>query len=55
MVTTATGLSRLVGSALFGVLWNAWSLQAAVAVFAAALAVALLMTARTWLRLENLQ
>ena len=55
MITTATGLSRLVGSALFGVLWQAWSLQTAVAVFAAALAVALLATARTWIRLESLQ
>jgi MFS family permease len=54
MITTATGLSRLVGSALFGVLWNAWSLETAVAVFAAALAVALLATARTWIRLERL-
>jgi MFS family permease len=54
MITTATGLSRLVGSALFGVLWQAFSLQTAVAVFAAALAVALLLTARTWLRLERL-
>jgi MFS family permease len=54
MITTATGLSRLVGSALFGVLWQAWSLQTAVAVFAAALAVALLATARTWIRLERL-
>lgn len=55
MITTATGLSRLVGSALFGLLWQAWSLQAAVAVFAAALAVALLATARIWIRLESMQ
>jgi MFS family permease len=55
MITTATGLSRLIGSALFGVVWNAWSLPVAVAVFAGALAVALLITARTWLRLETLQ
>ena len=54
MITTATGLSRLAGSALFGVLWSAWSLHTAVAVFAAALAVALLATARTWIRLETL-
>ncbi len=33
MITTATGLSRLVGSTLFGVLWQAWSLQAAVTAF----------------------
>ena len=54
MITTATGLSRLVGSALFGVLWQTWSLQVAVAVFAAALTLALLLTARTWIRLETL-
>lgn len=54
MITTATGLSRLVGSALFGVLWQTWSLQVAVAVFAVALAIGLLLTARTWLRLETL-
>lgn len=54
IVTTATGLSRLAGSVLFGLLWNAWSLQAAVAVFAGALALALLATARTWIRLETL-
>jgi predicted MFS family arabinose efflux permease len=53
MVTTATGISRLIGSALFGVLWNAWSLQVAVAVFAVALALALLITARTWIGLET--
>jgi MFS family permease len=55
MLTTATGLSRLVGSALFGVLWQTWSLQVAVAVFACALAMALIVTARTWIRLERLQ
>jgi MFS family permease len=55
MITTATGVSRLVGSALFGVLWQAWNLQVAVAVFASALAIALLITARTWIRLETLQ
>jgi MFS family permease len=54
MITTATGVSRLIGSALFGVLWQTWSLQIAVAVFAGALAAALLITARTWLRLETL-
>jgi MFS family permease len=55
MITTATGLSRLAGSALFGVLWNAWGLQVAVAAFACTLTVALSLTARIWLRLERLQ
>jgi MFS family permease len=54
IITTCTGLARLVGSLLFGVLWHAVGLQTAVAVFAAALLVALLATARTWLRLETL-
>jgi MFS family permease len=55
IVTTTTGLARLAGSVLFGVLWQAWSLELAVAVFASALALALLATARTWIRLEQLQ
>ena len=55
IITTCTGLARLVGSLLFGVLWHAVGLQTAVAVFAAALLVALLATARTWLRLESLE
>jgi MFS family permease len=54
IITTCTGLARLVGSLLFGLLWHAVGLQTAVAVFAAALFVALLVTARTWLRLETL-
>jgi MFS family permease len=53
LVTTATGVSRLAGSALFGLLWQTWTLRTAVAVFAAALAVALLLTARTWLSLDT--
>ncbi|MES2992229.1 MAG: MFS transporter [Pseudomonadota bacterium] len=52
LVTTATGLSRLAGSALFGLLWQFGSLWTAVATFAVALAVALLLTARTWLTLD---
>ncbi len=54
IITTTTGLSRLAGSVLFGLLWSQWSLPIAVAVFAAALALALLLTARTWIRLESL-
>jgi MFS family permease len=55
IITTCTGLARLVGSLLFGVLWHAVGLHSAVAVFAAALLIALLATARTWLRLESLE
>jgi MFS family permease len=55
IITTCTGLARLVGSLLFGVLWHAVGLHTAVAVFAAALLIALLATARTWLRLESLE
>jgi MFS family permease len=54
MITTATGVARLMGSAFFGLLWNTWSLPAAVAVFALALALVLAATARIWLRLEEL-
>lgn len=54
MVTTATGVARLAGSALFGVLWHTWSLDTAVAVFAVALALALLATASTWMQLESM-
>jgi hypothetical protein len=36
-------------------LWHAVGLHTAVAVFAAALLIALLATARTWLRLESLE
>ncbi len=54
IITTTSGLSRLAGSALFGVVWSVWGLSTAVAVFAAALAVALLATARTWMGLERM-
>jgi MFS family permease len=53
IVTTTTGLARLAGSAVFGIVWQAWGLQTAVAVFAGALAIALALTARTWIRLED--
>jgi MFS family permease len=53
MVTTATGLSRLAGSVLFGVLWNAWSLEAAVGVFAVALLAAVIVTAPIWFKLQR--
>ncbi len=55
IITTCTGLARLVGSLLFGVLWHAVGLPQAVAIFAAALLAALLLTARTWFRLESLE
>lgn len=53
IITTATGLARLCGSALFGLVWETWGLAAAVAAFAAALAFAMLATARVWLRLGD--
>jgi MFS family permease len=53
IVTTATGLSRLTGSALFGLLWQTWGLSTAVAAFAAALTAALILTARTWFTLDT--
>ena len=52
LVTTATGLSRLAGSLMFGWLWNAWGLETAVAAFAVTLACALALSAPMWHRLE---
>jgi MFS family permease len=52
LVTTVTGLARLLGSVVFGVVWQAWGLSEAVTVFVAAMAVALLLTARAWTQLD---
>jgi MFS family permease len=45
LLVTATSLARLGGSLLFGALWTVWGLHAAVLVFAAGLAVALVAAA----------
>jgi MFS family permease len=52
LVTTATGLARLVASILFGIVWNTWGLETALVVFASAMAVMLLVTARTLFKVE---
>jgi hypothetical protein len=52
ILTTATGLARLLASVLFGVTWNLWGIELALALFAAALTVVLLLTARTWTGLQ---
>ena len=53
IVTTASGLARLVSSLLFGVVWNGWGIETALLCFAAGLTVTALATAPIWLRLEN--
>jgi MFS family permease len=53
IVTTSSGLARLVSSLLFGAVWNVWGIETALLWFAAGLAVTALATAPIWLRLEN--
>ncbi len=52
LVLTAIGLARLIASLVFGSLWSAWTIELAFAVFASAMVVVLLLTARIWLALE---
>lgn len=52
LVTTSTGLARLVASVLFGAIWNAWSIESAFGLFALALAAVLVVTWRRWATLE---
>jgi len=51
-VGTATGLARLLASVLFGSAWSVLGLEAAFVLFAVGLALAMALTARTWLGLE---
>jgi len=53
IVTTASGLARLLSSLLFGAVWNGWGIETALLSFAAGLAATALATAPIWLRLEN--
>lgn len=53
ILTTATGLARLFASVMFGAVWDGWGIEAALGLFAAGLAAVLLLTARTWFRLED--
>lgn len=52
IITTATGLSRLLGSIVFGAVWEGWGIELAFGLYGAGLAVALLLTAKVWFRLE---
>ena len=52
IITTATGLARLLASVAFGALWEGWSIEIAFGLYASALAVVVLLTAPTWFRLE---
>lgn len=53
LVTTATTVARLLASVLFGLLWTAWSIQAAVWVFVGALVAAILFAAYALSRTER--
>jgi len=53
IVTTASGLARLMSSLLFGVVWNSWGIETALLWFGVGLAATALVTAPIWLRLEN--
>ena len=44
LLTTATGLGRLLASALFGLLWTWWGIHAAIMIFMIALAVVMTLT-----------
>jgi len=50
VLATAIGLSRLLASLAFGAAWDRFGIDAALVGFAVALALALPLTARTWLR-----
>ena len=52
ILTTATGLARLVASVIFGAIWNWWSIELAFGLFAAGLTIVLVLTSRIWFRLE---
>ena len=53
ILTTATGLSRLCASVMFGAAWDRWGIEFALALFAAGLAVVVLLTARIWTSLHT--
>jgi MFS family permease len=53
ILTTATGLSRLVGSILFGALWTWWGVEVAIGVMAAGLIAAIAVAALTLIRIES--
>lgn len=54
ILATAIGLARMAASFVFGALWEAHGADAALAVFAAGLAVAVVVTARPLMRLKEI-
>lgn len=55
LLTTATGAARMVASLLFGAVWEWRSIEFALGLFTGGLTLAVLLTARTWMRLDQLQ
>lgn len=53
IVTTATGLARLLASVGFGAVWQGWSMETAFAIYAAGMVTVVAITARVWIRLEE--
>jgi MFS family permease len=53
LVTTATSLSRLAGSVLFGALWTWWGVDAAIGVMAAGLVTAIVFASLALIRSEG--
>ncbi len=53
LLTTATGLARLLASVLFGLLWTWWSVEVAVWSFLGALVVALILTGNVLQRMAR--
>lgn len=54
LLTTATGLTRLLASVMFGAVWSVWGMDFAFGLYAMGLVVVLLLTLRTWFRLEHM-
>lgn len=50
ILTTATGIARIVSSTLFGVLWSTWGMEWAMIAFVAAMLVVLVLTWGSWSR-----
>ena len=53
VLTTATALSRLASSLVFGVVWMRFGVKPAVAVFMVGLAIAIVLALMTWPRAER--
>lgn len=53
VATTAIAVARVSASLSFGFIWSAWSMEAAVAVFAVGLAASILLTSIFWLNVDQ--